>query len=213
METKHSIIVSPAAVDSVSHEPQSDTTSATCRQLMNTLTQTELYRLQKYARYRLERVGLNSSDAGDMAQDALQQILVGFTSPKVGRHPRLLDLETQTSFNNYVCHVIDSLVEAKYRSRHKQPLYLSDASGPDDPQGVVARLPADVTNENDVTTNDLLREFFNRLLREAPPHLRDMVTLWKAQSPYCEQIPINNGYRRHRSEIRRLSQAILAQLR
>ncbi|MBP9900305.1 MAG: hypothetical protein KBH45_02510, partial [Verrucomicrobia bacterium] len=91
-------------------QPTSNASSEAVLQQLNLLTREDLFDMADYATRRLKRVGLTALEGEDIAQDAIQAILVGLEEAKQGRHPRASDVINKATFKDYAGGVINSLV-------------------------------------------------------------------------------------------------------
>lgn len=187
--------------------------SPICLHLVNSLSSDELVALRRYCGYRLARAGLNTQSAEDLVQDCMLAVLTGTECATLGRHPLNQHIESKSAFILYLKGVLNSLVEA--RRRRQEHSYAHVAMHEGDLTGDnfhELQIVGPVRPENDVFLRDFFREFFQVLRRKAPKHLQPLVEAWEPQCLTAERIPLANGWRRHRSELRGLSRAVLAEL-
>lgn len=199
----------PGSEGQIVHSPE---TSRCCLELLNTLAPPDFSALRKHAAYRLERVGLDFQIAEDLVQDAMVAVLMGTDRRNKGRHPVRRDLLTKATFMLYLQRVLNSLVEAKFRGREPAGLHTQMFTEDETGDCHCIQISAPPSLAGDAARQDFFREFFRMLRLRAPKHLGPLVNAWEAEYPTAQRIPLANGWRRHRSELREVARQVLREL-
>ena len=166
--------------------------------------------LSKFACHQLTRVGLPSSDADDIVQEAIATLAIGTSSKLKGRHPRKRDLQSSDSFNRYLKGVIRSLIHTQRCLLENQHPH---APWKDEIGELIGFTDSDSGQiHNEVAFKDLLDQLFSRLRARAPARLFDILNAWRAQQFDCERIPVLGMHRRLRCELRALAAQVLHEL-
>ncbi len=164
----------------------------------------QLHHLRLFARRRLGRFGLRSSEAADVVQAALLSVIEGACDPGHGRTPRLEDLTGPANFLNYLRGVVASKAEALSRRWEPECLELKQA----------LRIPSSADPpDSRAVWNDIKREFFRRLRQRSPARLRSTVDAWESVFLESDRIPTVNGNRKHAHQVRLLARQVWCQMR
>lgn len=181
---------------------------------MESLTPEDLASLAAYAHRRLQRIGMDGSLAEDIAQDALQAIMVGLYTPIDGRHPRPCDVASHGAFVEYLGGVVNSMVAYERSKRIHQFTHepLVTDPGHDEHKSHFAELRSDESVVADVCWNDLQDVFFARIRPRAVFPIQPILIDWERVWQWSSQIPVPIPQRRFRRHVKRLAQEVLGEL-
>jgi hypothetical protein len=184
------------------------------RHRMENLTNEDLVGLAAYAKRRLLRVGMDGCLAEDIAQDALQAILVGLGTPTDGRHPRSIDVASHSAFIDYIGGVINSLVSYERAKRIYQFLHepIRTESDQEEDLAPAMELRSSVSVASEVSWNDFQHTFFTRLRPRAALAIQPILIDWQEVWQWSSQIPVPIPQRRLRRDVKRLAKEVLNEL-